>query len=85
MVLGNAATSQRLAALAREVEAGGVHELEIERAEELREFIRGADERWKATSSGSTRAMSRTARRGGARTKNLAEKIAALREKRGRY
>jgi hypothetical protein len=35
------------------------------------------------TSNGSIRATSRTS--GGARTKNLAEKIAALGEKRGRY
>ena len=55
----------------------------------LREFIRRADE-WledylKRLDEGSA-LMSRTARQGGgARTKNLAEKIAALNEKRGRY
>ncbi len=35
MILGKAATSKRLAARALEVEAGGVHEHEIERAEEI--------------------------------------------------
>ena len=35
MILGKAAASKRLAARALEVEAGGVHEHEIERAEEL--------------------------------------------------
>jgi hypothetical protein len=62
MVLGNATTSQRLAALAIEVEAGGVHELQIERAEELRESSAALTSGWKITSSGSTRAMSRMAR-----------------------
>ena len=40
---------------------------------------------WKTTSSGSTRATSRMARRGAAHARHLAEKIAALSEKRGRY
>jgi hypothetical protein len=51
----------------------------------LRAFIRAADERLEDYLKRSTRAMSRRATSGGARTKNLAQKIAALGEKRSRY